>query len=226
MIAPLPDLVDPERRLTLAYARPGQRAALATLWALDEALGGVLRGGREMMVSQLRLTWWHAALCRLDEAPPPAQPVLDAIAKHVLPMGVTGASLAAMIDGWEALLDPDPIADEALASFAARRGGGLFVAARAALGAEDGAVELAGQGWALVDLARHTADHALATRGLALARPLLARAMAARWSPAARPIGMIAHLANIDAQKGSIPLPPQGSPGRLLRMLRHRLTGQ
>ena len=66
-------IADPERALALSYVPREGRAGLAALWALDEMLGAILRSGRDPMVSQLRLTWWHDALCRLDQAPPPSR---------------------------------------------------------------------------------------------------------------------------------------------------------
>ncbi len=219
-------IADPERALVLSYAPREHRGGLAALWALDEMLGAILRSGRDPMVTQLRLTWWHEALCRLDQAPPPAQPLLKQLGRDVLPSGVTGAALAAMIDGWEVLVDPDPISDNALVDYAYARGGGLFAAAGVMLGSMRDPVRLAGQGWALVDLARHSGDSALAARALALAGPLLDTAMAGRWHRAARPIGMLARLAMADASAGTLPLPHQGAPARLLRMLRHRVTGR
>ncbi len=219
-------IADPERALALSYVPRQGRAALAALWALDEMLGAILRSGRDPMVSQLRLTWWHDALCRLDQVPPPAQPLLMKLAGAVLPSGVTGAALAAMIDGWEVLVDPDPIPDDALVDYADARGGGLFAAAGVMLGSAHDPVRLAGQGWALVDLARHSGDPALAARALALAVPLLDQAMAGRWHRAGRPMGMLARLAKMDAHAGTLPLPHQGSPARVLRMLRHRVAGR
>lgn len=219
-------VADPERALALRYAPTSARTPLAALWTLDETLGGILRSGRDAMVSQLRLTWWYEALCRLDQAPPPPQPVLQAIAHDVLPRGVTGTSLAAMIDGWEALLDPDPIDDTALAGYAEARGGQLFTTAGVVLGSVDDPVALAGQGWALVDLARHCGDPVLAASALRLARPLLDEAVARQWPAATRSIGMLAHLAAIDARVAALPLPLQGSPMRQVRMIRHWITGR
>lgn len=223
---PLAGAADSERALALRYAPRAARPGLAALWALDETLGAVLRGGRDAMVSQLRLTWWYDALCRLDHAPPPLQPVLRAIAGDVLSKGVTGASLAAMIDGWEALLDPDPIDDLALIAYADARGGRLFGVAGTVLGSGDDPVVLAGQGWALVDLARHCGDPALAASALRVARPLLDEAVARRWRPATRAVGMLAHLAAIDARVAAPPLPVPGSPLRQWRMIRHGITGR
>src|SRR5258706_11816229 len=98
--------IDPERGVVLGYARPATQPALRALFALDDALAQLLRTTREPMVGQMRLTWWHEALTRLDASPPPAEPVLQCLARDVLPRGVTGCGLAGMIDAWEELLEP------------------------------------------------------------------------------------------------------------------------
>ncbi|MGK6319817.1 squalene/phytoene synthase family protein [Sphingomonas sp. DT-204] len=202
-----------ERRLALAYAPRERRAAMAALFALDDALASVLRTTREPMVGQMRLTWWHDALIRLDDAPPPAEPVLQGLARDVLPLGVTGAALAEMVAGWEELFEPDPLTDDAIEAFAKLRGGCLFMAGGAASGDP---LEAAGTGWALIDLARHARDARLAERARALAAPHLARVSTVRWSRANRGWGALAHLARFDEAK---PL------RRVGRALWHRATG-
>jgi len=202
----------PERHLAITYAPPARRAALAALFALDDVLAAVLRTTRDPMVGQMRLTWWHDALTALDHAPPPAQPVLRQLARDVLPLGVTGAALAGIVEGWEELLAADPIPDAALLAFARGRGG-LFVAG--GVGAGD-PLAAAGAGWALADLAAHARDPVLAARARALAAPLLDAAVAVRWSRPNRAFGALAHLAR---------LPDASAPRRVGRALWHRLTG-
>ena len=68
-------------------ARRRARPRVEALWRLDVTLGAVLATGREPMVSRIRLAWWREALERLDREPPPAEPVLQALAAHVLPAG-------------------------------------------------------------------------------------------------------------------------------------------
>jgi phytoene synthase len=202
-----------ERRAILTYAPVPRRAALAAVFALDDTLAAVLRTTREPMVGQMRLTWWHDALTRLDSAPPPAEPVLVGLARDVLPLGVTGTALAGIVEGWEELLAPDPLPDDTLMAFARLRGGGLFVAGGVA---SRDPLAVAGAGWALTDLARHSRDPVLAARACALAAPLLAKAVAVRWSRANRAYGALAHLARLhDASP----------PRRIARALWHRLTG-
>jgi len=217
----------PERALALGYAPHRAAPGLGALFALDDALGQILRTTREPLVGQMRLTWWHDALTRLDTAPPPAEPILVALAGTVLPCGVTGARLATMVEGWEALLDADPPDAAAMARFAERRGAGLFTMAGEVLGARpaDPLVE-AGAGWALVDLARHLRDRAAGEKALALARDGLRDATRKRWSHEARALGALAWLARLDA---AVPLDraiPIGSPRRVMRLAWHRLTGR
>lgn len=216
-----------ERALALSYASPATRRGLAALLLLDDTLGRILRTTREPLVGQMRLTWWHDALCALDGAPPPAQPVLQALAAHVVARGVPGAQLATMIDGWEALLEAEAIDGDALERHAEARGRGVFVAARTVLGsAPADPAERAGEGWALADVARHMRDAAVARQAAAAAAPAIAAATAVRWSGAGRPLGALAHLARMDLR---VPLDApiaRGAPRRVARLALFRLTGR
>ena len=211
---------DPERALILSYAPPAARPGLAALLALDDVLGNILRTTREPALGEIRLTWWRDRLAALDSAPPPAEPALEAVARDVLPHGVTGAALSIMAEGWAPLLGPE-LDKPTLERFAERRGGVLFAAAGCVLGSGD-ALDPAGRGWALADLARNLSDPAAAKAARELARPLLDQALAARWSRAGRPLGALAHLARLDlAGERRV-----GAPRRVGRLLWHRLTGR
>ena len=213
--------LDPERRLALAYVPAARRPAVAALWRLDAAFGSVLASGREPMISRIRLAWWREALERLDREPPPAEPVLQALARHVLRGGVSGAELAAMASGWERLLEPGPLGADALAAYAAERGGRLFALTARLLGGEEAPVSRGGEAWALADLARRSADADERTAALTAARSAVG---AGRWPRRLRPLGMLALLARRDARRADR-LERAGSLARMLRMLAHRLTG-
>jgi 15-cis-phytoene synthase len=217
-----PDL-DLDRALALAYVPASDRPALAALWALDAAFGRALAGGREPLIGRIKLAWWRDSLERLDREPPPGEPALQALARHVLPTGVTGTELGAMEEGWAHLASADPLGEAGLLGYAAGRGGRLFRLSARLLGGEGGEeVGRAGEGWALVDLARRSAGSAEADAALAAAR---ARLGAGRWPRRLRPLGMLAALARRDAEPGRPRWEAPGSPGRMLRLLRHRLTG-
>lgn len=222
-----PVLHDPERLIALSYAARDRRAGLAALWQLDETLAGVLRTTREPMVGQMRLTWWHAALSAMDDGIVPNQPLLSALAGAVLPRGISGQTMAGMVDGWEALLDAEPLDEAALMAHAEARGAGLFrLGAQLLGGTDDGAVVQAGIGWALVDLGWHVRDSAARRQCLSLAGPVLEGALASRWPRLIRPLGMLARLALIDARVDTLTVRQQGSPARLLRMMGYAISGR
>jgi len=211
---------DPERALILTYAPTAGRAALAALLALDDALAQLLRTTREPAIGQIRLAWWRERLEALDAGPPPAEPVLRALAES----GVPGASLAPIVDGWEVLIE-ERLDARALTRFGEGRGA-LFVAAGAAMGAEGDPLVEAGQGWALADLARHLGEAEEAEAARAMAGPLLQAATAARWGKGGRALGAMAHLARRDLALAPGEAPPIGAPSRVARLLWHRLTGR
>lgn len=209
---------NPERALALSYAPADRCAALAALFALDATLGQVLRTTREPMVGQMRLAWWREALERLDSAPPPGEPVLQALAAEVLPLGVTGQSLAAMVDGWEPLLLASD--DAALFDHGALRGSSLFQAAGRLVGADaNDPLASAGHAWALADLAQNLRDQDAACRAMDEAKAGLAAAGKARWSRNGRALGALAHIARLS-------LAGPARPSRVIRLAWHRLTGR
>lgn len=213
--------LDPDRTLALSYVPSRHRTAIEALWRLDAALGAVLAAGREPMISRIKLVWWRDSLLRLDSAPAPAEPALRAVAEHVLPRGVTGAELSAMEEGWAALLTEAALEPEELRSYAAMRGAALFrLSARLLGGVASLEQEQAGQAWALADLGRHSGEPD-ASAAFAAAREI---PFPSRWPSSLRPLGMLAILARRDADRQ--PPEPQGSPGRMMRMLRHRITGR
>ncbi|AXJ96384.1 MULTISPECIES: squalene/phytoene synthase family protein [unclassified Sphingomonas] len=209
----------PDRHIALASAPAGARPALAGLFALDRRLGDIVRAARDPMIGQMRLTWWYEALGRLDAAPAPAEPILRALAADVLPNGIAGAALAAMIEGWEVLLDHAPDAD-ALDAYAKGRGETLFSLGCRILGADMGPQQrFAGRGWALADLAMHSSNPAVAQNAAQHATAALDTAFVVPWPPAARPLGSLALLVRLDGAPG-------GPLGKTARLTRFRLFGR
>lgn len=157
-IAPLP-------RLLASYA--GRAAAWhRLLWAYDARLADVVRTTREPMLGQMRLTWWHEALSDKTGVKGKGDPLMDALRARPELIAARDAMLA-MIDGWEALLDPLPLDESILRSYATGRGGGLFRALDGNADAEAGAL------WALWDLSGHIGDEVTASRAIEVARGYL-----------------------------------------------------
>ncbi len=214
-------MIDAERRLVLTYMPThAAGAALVALLALDEKLAETLRTTSEPMLGQIRLQWWADALVRLDSAPPPAEPVLQGIARDVLRDGISGTQVAGIVDGWQLLLQTD--LDTVALNEYGERGARLFAFAGQVSGAGDGdPLALAGRGWALADLSEKLSDPGEAAAARAVAHAALSEACAVRWSRNGRALGAMAHLARMDLA-GVAP----GSPRRMLRALWHRMTGR
>jgi 15-cis-phytoene synthase len=208
--------LDPDRRLALAYVPAAARPAVEALWRLDVAFATILATGTQPLISQMRLAWWREALERLDSAPPPAEPVLQALAANVLP-DVTGAELAAMEEGWLILLSDEPLREADLERYAELRGGLLFTYTARLLGESDFSVAQAGKAWALADLARHS------RRVDEIKTPL--PEPKTKWPRRLRPLGMLAMLARRDLKYVGQAPEKQGSPARMLRVIWHRITG-
>jgi phytoene synthase len=215
--------LDPDRTLALAYVPTARRPAVEALWRLDAALASVLSTGKEPLISQIRLAWWREALEKLDREAAPSEPVLRALAAHVVPAGIGGAELSAMEAGWAMLLSAEPLSEADLALYASARGGLLFRYTARLLGepSPGPGVEAGGGAWALIDLARHSTDAADSEAAAQAARAV----QPVRWPARLRPLGMLAALAGRDAEPERPHWEPQGAPVRMLRMLRHRLTG-
>jgi phytoene synthase len=208
--------LDPDRKLALAYVPAAVRPAVEALWRLDVAFAAILATGTQSMISRLRLAWWREALERLDHAPPPAEPVLQALAAQVLPE-VSGAELAAMEEAWLILLSEDGLGEDDLARYAELRGGLLFAYTARLLGDSAFPVARAGAAWALADLARHSRR----VDAVKAAPPEPKK----NWPRRLRPLGMLAMLARRDLSNIGQALEKPGSPARMLRMIRHRLSG-
>ncbi|HEY0271375.1 MAG TPA: squalene/phytoene synthase family protein, partial [Sphingomonas sp.] len=140
----------PEYRLALGYLPMAMRAPLATLFALDERFAGIVARTTEPMIGLMRLVWWRDALAALESGPPPAEPLLVAAA-DIVARGIAAADLAAMVEGWEALIDDPELGADTVDLHACARGAGLFDIAGALLsarGADRARLAFAGEGWA------------------------------------------------------------------------------
>lgn len=212
---------DVDRYLSTLYAPALLRPALFALHALDLELAEVVRTTTEPMLGQIRLAWWREQLQALDTGARPAHPVLASLADHVLPRGVTGASLEPLEDANLALLEDDPGACAASRSR-------LFVAGLQLLlpTADAGAIDWArshGEGWAIVDLLR--AGHPPADDLLARADSCLGAGPPPRG---ARSLSGLAVLARRDlvALKAGRQVEPRGTPGRQMRLLWSIVSGR
>lgn len=199
-----------DRDLVIVHWPVALRPAFDALFEVDRVMGAVVAGASQPTLGAIKLAWWRAALERLDEAPPPGEPRLHAVARELLPRGISGAELAGIEDGWAALLD-EKIDWQRVAT----RGERLFVLAGRLLGADDAGLAEAGRIFALGDAAR---------RGFAVSHDLIAstrrRLRPTRFAGKLRPLTALTCLALRD------PHEPEATPARAFALLRHRFTGR
>ncbi len=210
--------------MAIAYAPAARRTALAKLFQLDERLGQIVATTSEPMIGLMRLTWWREALEKLDQPgrKVPDEPLLRALAEEIVPRFASGAMLAAIEDGWSALIDEDD-PERLLLRHGGERGRHLFAAAAAILGADDARLPAAGEVWALTDLGFHHSSATLSAAARTRAVQLADAIPSGRWPSAARPLAALFTLAVGDSRKGRR---VQGGPARLMRMLALRMTGR
>lgn len=163
------------------------------------------------MLAQLRLAWWREQLKSDAAGWPAGEPLLAALKSW---QGRHGA-LAALVDGWELLTGPAPLAAAALDGFAEGRGDG-FAGLAEVTGARDDPAKVRelGRAWALADLAAHVAHPEERKAAAALAEA----AHAPRLSRAMRTLTVLHGLAR-HQQRGL-------SPGTLFAAMRLGLLGR
>jgi phytoene synthase len=220
-------IVDPERRLALAYAPRQRRQALAALWALDEKLGAIVAATREPMLGEIRLAWWRDALGAMETGVPAGEPLLEMLKQASGDHRLSPAELARLPEGWAALLGAFPLDHDALDRHAEERGDALFRLSALLLGGDRPGLGEAGEAgtvWALTDLAARVSDSSTAAAARSLAAERLARPADGRWGKALRPLAVLTALARQDAHSA---MPRrQGSPRRLAVALWAGMTGR
>jgi len=193
----------PLQRLLLAYAPASMRAWHALCWLLDQRLAAVAQRGGEPTIAAIRLAWWDAVLVEGDRAKGGGEPLVERW-RALAPAGA-GAAAERLIDGWRALLSPEPLGETDLLAYGAARGGGLFglLAGDETAG---GALDSPGALWALWDLAAHVRDEALARQALAAARGLAEEAGGGvPAGRALRPLRLAHAVALPDVRAGTLP---------------------
>jgi len=211
--------------LALTYVPPRDRGALAALFAIDRAMGDVVRSTKEPMLGPIRLAWWRERLEELDEGTEaPAEPRLQAVARELIPRGVTGRELAALESGWLRLFDPFPWSVQTSEAIWFR-GNLLFGLGARAVRCSDERIQGAGGLWALVDAARHCSDPESRAMLIQQAQTFARGLGGVRFPGPLRPLSMLAAIASRDARRGE-PFEREGTPGRAAVMLRHRFSGR
>src|SRR5689334_4554893 len=211
--------------LALTYVPLRDRGALAALFAIDRAMGDVVRSTKEPMLGPIRLAWWRERLEELDDGGvSPAEPRLQQVERELIPRGVTGRELATLESGWLRLFDPFPWTVQTSEAIWFR-GNLLFGLAARIVGRAEERIQGAGGLWALVDAARHCSDAQSRAMLLDQARAFGRGLAGIRFPGPLRPLSMLTVMAVGDFRRGS-PIDREASPRRAAAMLRHRFSGR
>jgi phytoene synthase len=197
---------------------------LRALFAIDAAMGDVVRTSTDPTLGAISLAWWRERLEELDNQAPPPEPRLQAVATKLKPRGIDGREIAPLANGWLRLFEPFPW-DIRVTEAIWFRGRYLFALGARILGEPNELIEAAGGLWALTDAARHCSDPQSRKMLLDQARTLGRGIGGARFPAALRPLSMLGMLAVRDAARGE-PFEPEGSPVRIAAMLAHRISGR
>lgn len=216
--------------LALTYIPNSTRALVAALFAVDSALGNVVRTTSEPMIGQIRLAWWRERMAEIDDGIVAVEPRLQALAEAIAASPLSGTMIAPLADFWVPVLDPFPWDDGEVQGWIARRGAELFgwaaIIVDPGCSAEDLRIAaVAGAYWAGMDVARHISDPD--------EREILRDVVLFdedQWQERnvplrLRPLTMLGLLAQRDARLYPS-MEPEATPARAWAMLRHRLTGK
>ena len=174
-------------------------------------MGDIVVNATQPALAAIKLAWWRERLQELDDGKVPAEPRLQAVARELLPRGISGAQLSELEPGWAVLLQEIPDPDETL-----ERGVRLFVMAARLLDVSPpdylrigGRIYVAGQ----LTRCRMAPDGL----GFVVGGPRIPMRF--------RRLTGMAVLARSDLCRAQ-DLEPEATPGRAWALLRHRLTGR
>src|SRR5687768_6806977 len=71
-------------------------------------MGDVVARATQPALAAIKLAWWRGRLEELEQGRVPAGPRLQAVARELLPRGVSGAELGKIERGWAIFLDAEP----------------------------------------------------------------------------------------------------------------------
>ncbi len=151
--------LDPDRWLASRFiSDPAARATVVAVYALNDELARVAESVSNPLAGEIRLAWWRERIEAIASgAPPPGQPVLQALAPAIASGGLPTVLLDALVEARHAELEPAPFADDAaLAGYLDGTAGAVMGLAARVLDREAPlrAVVEAGRAWGLAGLYR------------------------------------------------------------------------
>ena len=216
--------LEPLQRLIVAYARSTDRDRYALLFALDARFAQVLRSTSEILIGQIRLTWWRDILTKPATERPGGEPLVEQITL-LEAKGVSLAPLLALLDGWEVMLDDFPWDERQFQKYATSRGCGFFgFGLSGAKQLTEGQAERA-RAWALWDFARHCSDAGMRSSAFDRCREILESQPRGDFDRSGRPLSILCNLMMRDVRKGQLAADLY-SPASAARIIWHGIAGR
>lgn len=195
--------LDPFRRLVVAYAKRPDRLCYVLLFALDSRFAETIRSTSEILIGQMRLTWWRDILTKPIAERPTGEPLVALINK-VEQSGTDLTPLLNLLEGWEYLLDDFPWNDRQFEQYATKRGGGLFSFVLGGGRALTDDQRKEAHAWALWDFARHCSDAEMRALAFEKCGNLIDGATPVHFDRSGRPLSILCKLVRSDVTKGSL----------------------
>ena len=216
--------LEPLQRLIVAYAKSADRDRYALLFALDARFAAVVRSTSEILIGQMRLTWWRDVLTKPAAERPAGEPLVEQI-NLLEDKGENLASLLTLLDGWEVMLDDFPWDDRQFENYATARGGGFFgFGLPGAKALTDGQAEQ-GRAWALWDFARHCSDANMRSSAFARCTEMVKSQSRLDFDRSGRPLSILCQLMSRDVRKGQL-APDLYNPASAARIIWHGIAGR
>ncbi len=216
--------LEPIHRLIHAYAKQQERSRYALLFALDSRFADIIRSTSEILIGQMRLTWWRDILTKAPAERPAGEPLVEQI-NRLERKGGNLAPLLILLDGWEAMLDDFPWGEREFENYAAARGRGFFafgLSGEQALTARQ--TELA-RAWALWDFARHCSDAAMRQSAFDRCTEIVRSGDRLDFDRSGRPLSILCKLMIHDVRKGQLAADLY-SPTSAARIIWHGIAGR
>lgn len=215
--------LDPFHRMVHAYAKQSDRHRYALLFALDARFADVIRSTTEILIGQMRLTWWRDILTMPADARPAGEPLVEQI-NLLEEKGENLAPLLTLLDGWEAMLDDFPWADREFDNYATARGCGFFEFGLTGEKSPSEQQAELGRAWALWDFARHCSDANMRQSAFERCTEIVTSRSQPDFDRSGRPLSILCKLMIRDVRKRQLTADLY-SPASAARIIWHGISG-
>ncbi len=216
--------LEPLQRLIAAYARSEDRDRFALLFALDARFAEIVRSTSEILIGQMRLTWWRDILTKPAAERPAGEPLVEQF-NRLEEWGESLTPLLTLLDGWEVMLDDFPWEDRQFDHYTTARGYGFFEFALAGGKSLSESQAEQARAWALWDFARHCSDASMRRSAFDRCSEIMESQPQPEFDRSGRPLSILCQLMIRDVRKGQLTANLY-SPASAARIIWHGVSGR